>query len=174
MTSENNKPKDDLEFRLELENKVIKFLEEKWNCTFIHKEKDFTKSASYSPIDGFMIRDNKLVAMIENRSRKEKLSDIKSWGGILINYDKLKKAIELSQTLRVPFFFVAYFFNDGIVVGWEIVNKDGMIECEMTLKRKLAQDNLLGGTDKKKERNVAILSNNAMFEVGRLINDTKN
>lgn len=173
MTDVKKENKDDLEFRLELENKVICFLEEKWNCKFVHTEKDFTKSASYSPIDGFMIRDNKLVAMIENRSRKEKLSDVKGWGGILINYEKLKKAIELSQMLRVPFFFVAYFFNDGVVVAWEVVNKDGMIECEMVLKRKLAQDNLLGGTEKKKERNVAILSNNNMFEVGKLIH-TKN
>lgn len=165
--------KDDLEFRLELENKVIKFLEEKWKCTFIHTEKDFNKSGSYCPIDGFMIRDNKLVAIVENRSRKEKLGDVKGWGGILINYDKLGKAIHLSQMLKIPFFFIAYFFNDDILVGWEVVNKDGLIECEMTLKKKIAQDNLMGGVDKKKERNVAILNNEKMFEIGKGLKEYK-
>ncbi|MEM4271225.1 MAG: hypothetical protein QXO70_03990 [Candidatus Pacearchaeota archaeon] len=67
-----NKIKDNLDFRIELEEFVIEYLEKKWNCTFVHTEKDSTKSASYSPIDGFMIRDKKIVAMIENRSRKEK------------------------------------------------------------------------------------------------------
>ncbi len=43
----------------------------------------------------------------------------------------------------------------------------------MTLKKKIAQDNLMGGVDKKKERNVAILNNEKMFEIGKGLKEYK-
>lgn len=157
--------KDNYDFRLEMEREVVKFLEEKWSCSFIETERDSKKWGASCPVDGFMVRDKKMVAMIENRNRKESLEFVVKCGGILINYDKLNKAITLSQTLKIPFFFVAYFFNDDKLVYWKVVNEDGLIDTEIKLTRKLAQDNLEGGTEKKRERNVGILSNEGMKHI---------
>lgn len=156
---------DNYQYRLGLEQKVIAYLEEKWESTFVATEHEEGTRASYAPIDGFFIREGKLKSVIENRNRKESWEDVKRWGGIMINYDKLIKGVEIAQMLGVPFLFVVYFFNDGLLMYWKLVDENGHICTEIKLMSKLAQKNLKEGSEVKKKRNVGILSNNGAIVI---------
>ena len=159
---------DSVLFRNKLELDLVKILESKWNCKFVHTVKEVGTWGFYSAIDGFMFRDNienrTIVSLIENRTRKETIEQIVNLGGIFINYEKFEKIVQLSENLRVPTIFVAYFFNEKPtpqIRYWEIVDKLGNI-IEHKKEYKLAQDTLEKGVDIKKERWVAILDNEAM------------
>lgn len=162
---------DNYSFRNKMESSVISYIEQIWDCQFAATNHEEGSLGMYSPIDGVIVKDGKLKAVVENRNRKETFDQVKNWGGILINYDKLVKGIEISKQLGVPFLFIVHFFNEGKLVLWEIVDKDGMIS-PLQITNKVAQKNLSEGVDVKKRRNVALLNNDsAKVITNKIINN---
>jgi len=149
----------EVEFRLNLEKKLCQHLSVIWDFLPVQMNQSV-----FCPFDCMAIRDNSLQAIIEIRTRKERIEDVLTWGGILLNYDKLQKNIKLSKQFCVPFFFVAYFINDNILTFAKITDGKGVIQNEMKLKSKLAQDNIENGNKVKRLRNVVLIDDLEIIE----------
>jgi hypothetical protein len=143
---------NELSFRLKLEKQICEHLSDIWDFQPVQMNQSV-----FCPLDCFAIRNKQLFSIIEIRTRKERLQDVTTWGGILLNFDKLQKNILLSRQFSVPFVFVAYFINDKTLTFVKITDKNGNIQTEMKLISKNAQDNLEGGTEKKRIRNVVMI-----------------
>lgn len=141
-----------LQHRLDLETKIIDFIEQHWNVESIR-----TQESKYCPIDFFMTKDKQVRAICEVRTRADSFEDVKKWGGMFLNYRKLSTALKMSKQLQLPFLFIAYFMKDNLLVYWKITDDSGLIQVEMTLTSRSAQDNIEGGNEKKRVRNLVMI-----------------
>ena len=141
-----------LQHRLELETKIIEFIQQHWNVESIR-----TQQSKYCPVDFFMTKDKQVRAICEVRTRADSFDDVKKWGGMFLNYRKLSTALKMSKQLQLPFLFIAYFMKDNLLVYWKITDDSGLIQVEMTLTSRSAQDNIEGGNEKKRVRNLVMI-----------------
>ena len=141
-----------LQHRLELETKIIYFIQQHWNVESIR-----TQQSKFCPVDFFMAKDKQVRAICEVRTRADSFEDVKKWGGMFLNYRKLSTALKMSKQLQLPFLFIAYFMKDNLLVYWKITDNSGLIQVEMTLTSRSAQDNIEGGNQKKRVRNLVMI-----------------
>ena len=141
-----------LQHRLDLETKIIDFIGQHWNVESIR-----TQQSKYCPVDFFMTKDKQVRAICEVRTRADSFEDIQKWGGMFLNYRKLSTALKMSKQLQLPFLFIAYFIKDNLLVYWKITDDSGFIQVEMTLTSRSAQDNIEGGNEKKRVRNLVMI-----------------
>ena len=141
-----------LQHRLDLEKKIIDFIQSHWNVESIR-----TQQSKYCPVDFFMTKDKQVRAICEVRTRADSFEDVKKWGGMFLNYRKLSTALKMSKQLQLPFLFIAYFMKDNLLVYWKITDDSGLIQVEMTLTSRSAQDNIEGGNEKKRVRNLVMI-----------------
>lgn len=141
-----------LQHRLDLETKIIDFIEQHWNVESIR-----TQQSKYCPVDFFMTKDKQVRAICEVRTRADRYDDVKKWGGMFLNYRKLSTALKMSKQLQLPFLFIAYFMKDNLLVYWKITDDSGLIQVDMTLTSRSAQDNIEGGNEKKRVRNLVMI-----------------
>ena len=141
-----------LQHRLELETKIIYFIQQHWNVESIR-----TQQSKFCPVDFFMAKDKQVRAICEVRTRGDSFEDVKKWGGMFLNYRKLSTALKMSKQLQLPFLFIAYFMKDNLLVYWKITDNSGLIQVEMTLTSRSAQDNIEGGNQKKRVRNLVMI-----------------
>ena len=141
-----------LQHRLDLETKIIDFIGQHWNVESIR-----TQQSKYCPVDFFMTKDKQVRAICEVRTRADSFDDVKKWGGMFLNYRKLSTALKMSKQLQLPFLFIAYFIKDNQLVYWKITDDSGFIQVEMTLTSRSAQDNIEGGNEKKRVRNLVMI-----------------
>jgi len=141
-----------LQHRLDLETKIIDFIQSHWNVESIR-----TQQSKFCPVDFFMTKDKQVRAICEVRTRADRYEDVQKWGGMFLNYRKLSKALDMSQHLQLPFLFIAYFMQDNLLVYWKITDDSGLIQVDMILTSRSAQDNIEGGNDKKRVRNLVMI-----------------
>lgn len=70
------------------------------------------KTPQFAVVDYIALRDNKPVALIEIKSRKQTIEQINSMGGYLISQNKLESMRYLSDLLRLPATLVVRFDKD--------------------------------------------------------------
>lgn len=72
-------------------------------------------------LDYALVRDNKIVALMEVKCRKYTKESVESMGGLILSADKFKTGMEWAKTYNVPF-VIAVKFLDCIRYG--IFHKD--------------------------------------------------
>jgi hypothetical protein len=110
-----------------MEEQMIEYIQEKWNCVI-------AKTSTFCLVDGILIRDNQIKGIIELKNRNHTYEQMLQFSTLLISFDKIKKGVELSEILSVPF-YVVMRTSDNIYLYWEICD-NGMFSIGMKLDHK--------------------------------------
>lgn len=84
---------------LDREMDVATKLSKEWRC-------DVTKTKRFYPVDYVATRDGKLVSILEIKTRNYSMGELERLGGFMVSAEKLVRARELSEMVRVPFILV--------------------------------------------------------------------
>ena len=90
----------DLDRELDVATKLSK----EWRC-------DVTKTKKFYPVDYVATRDGRLVSLLEIKTRNYTMDELERFGGFMISAEKLVRARELSEMVRVPFILVLKLFG---------------------------------------------------------------
>jgi len=90
----------DLDRELDVATKLSK----EWRC-------DVTKTKKFYPVDYVATRDGRLVSILEIKTRNYTMDELERFGGFMISAEKLVRARELSEMVRVPFILVLKLFG---------------------------------------------------------------
>lgn len=103
---------------------IIKRLNENYKGNFQYKP----TQGKYAKNDGFLYTHNFKVcrAIIENRTRiHPRLEDIERMGGCFLDMHKIEWARMLCREKKVPFLFITFFYYDGLLAYWKVLDKKG-------------------------------------------------
>lgn len=107
---------------IEYQMKCIRQLEYSWNAQIIPTVED--ESAD---IDALAVKNNRISAILEVKSRNMALDQLYRFGSYLITSEKLSKMSRLSLSLRVPSFLAVYLIKDNNIVYWKVSDLDGKL-----------------------------------------------
>jgi len=138
MTLDINTPKG--QKSLQQENNMIKYIEKCWNVKIIE-----TNKKDKAICDGFIIKNNIVVAIFESKCRKLSLNKLKEYGSWLVTYEKIKKCKLLSEYLRIPFIGFLYLLEEGEVMYWQITDDNGNYIFEFENKEMETKKTINGG-----------------------------
>lgn len=104
------------------ESELIILVEKAWNCQLY-------PTPDYACIDAIAYRDNKLVAVMEMKSRNFGLEKVKKDydNKLIARLDKFEKGKQLSALLQVPFLIVSYLTESKHIFFWKITDKSGFV-----------------------------------------------
>ncbi len=131
---------------LEEEREVHSIIESKWGLKVIETPKN-----SISSGDGFLIRNDEVVAFFETKCRYdmtyEQLLDRGSW---LVTMDKIKKCKVVSKLLQIPFIGFLYLLpksdpGQRLLLYWKITNDKGDFNFDFEIMEELTQKTINGG-----------------------------
>ena len=76
---------------------------------------ELTQTGDESPagIDAVFSAQGRICGVAEIKSRNMSVEELRQFGSYLISYDKLRKGIEVSAALRVPFCVIVSLLKDG-------------------------------------------------------------
>jgi hypothetical protein len=100
-------------------------------------------------IDGFIVKNNELIAIYESKCRRESLDSFKAhpfnneW---MISHHKINSAANLSKILSVPFWGFLYLVNDKKVIAIKFTDEKGNYIHNMRIERKKTSKCCNGGT----------------------------
>ena len=104
---------------------MIEYIEDKWNCKI-------AKTSTFCLLDGIMIRNNKIIGILELKNRNSTQEQMLQFDTLLISFDKITKGVELSKILSVPFYVVIRTF-DNVYLYWRICDDNGLYTIGMEL-----------------------------------------
>lgn len=120
--------------------KCVDKLKEVWNTDIF-----CTKESQSAHIDAIGIRDDRVSAAIEIKTRNNSLETIKRWGSYMITYEKLVKLCDISKALEVKGFLVVYLIPDDKIMYWNICNEKGEFIVKFTKEITTTQKTCNGG-----------------------------
>lgn len=98
----------------------------------------------YALIDGIATKADEVTHIVEFKSRNESLESMERFGTYLISYDKIVNGISMSRMMRVPFILIVYLIKDGVVMGIELSDEDG-VAVPMKIQETRTQKSIEGG-----------------------------
>jgi len=113
---------------IEQELLALNELSKIWKCEYTYIGGDV-----FSRIDGIFTRDNVIKAIFDVKVRKQSLSWYEDYKSIMINFNKIQVASEVSRLLKVKFFHIVQT-SDGHLLVLEITKEDGTIVCPMNIR----------------------------------------
>lgn len=131
---------------LEQEREVQSFVKHCWNVDIIE-----TPKISSSKCDGFLVRNNEILALFETKCRYDmSYSDLVDRGSWLITYDKILQCKKISEMLQVPFIGFLYLApkasNERVLLFVKITDKTGNFVFEFETYNQETQKTINGGT----------------------------
>jgi len=130
---------------LEYERKMLGIIAGHWNIKICETPKD-----RKSICDGFIIRNNEVVAFFESKAREMSEDKLKNkFHTLMVDLDKMKSCIKISRLLKIPFLCFFYLIDDDKIFYCKITDREGNKLIEYEEKRKRARINLFGGTREK-------------------------
>lgn len=97
-------------------------------------------------IDAVFSSSGRICGVAEIKSRNLSLDELRKFGSYLISYDKLRKGIEASALLHVPFVVIVSLLNDGAMIYWKITDASGGVTATFTVRTTRTQANCNGGS----------------------------
>jgi hypothetical protein len=122
------KTESQLDFSQQEEIKALTALCKIWKCEFTYIGGDV-----FSRIDGIFTRDNVIKGIFDVKVRKQSLSWYEDYKSVMINFNKIQVASEVSRLLKVKFFHVIQTC-DGHILVLQITKEDGTIVCPMNIR----------------------------------------
>jgi len=113
---------------IEQELLALNELSKIWKCEYTYIGGDV-----FSRIDGIFTRDNVIKAIFDVKVRKQSLSWYEDYKSIMINFNKIQVASEVSRLLKVKFFHIVKTSDNNLLV-FEITKEDGTIVCPMNIR----------------------------------------
>ena len=98
----------------------------------------------YALIDGIATKSDEVTHIVEFKSRNESLESMERFGTYLISYDKILNGIDMSRMMCVPFILIVYLIKDGVVMGIELSDEDG-VAVPMKIQETRTQKSIEGG-----------------------------
>jgi hypothetical protein len=126
------------------EQEMLSILKTKYSSQFIH-----TPITCAALIDGFIVKNDKLIAIYESKCRSESLESFKKppfnneW---LISHHKINSGASLSKALAVPFWGFLYLVPDRKVIAFQITDNKGNCIKPMRIERRKTSKCCNGGT----------------------------
>lgn len=117
-----------------------------------------TNTTSSSDIDALLVKDKKLIALAEVKSRemgliisetnnKKKLTyKGQEYDSYLITYEKLEKLKNLCKMLCVPGFLFVSLLESDEIASWQICDQEGNYTSKINKKHTKTQATCNGGT----------------------------
>lgn len=107
------------------EREVQDILKKCWNVSIVE-----TPKTTSSKCDGFLVRDNNIVALFETKCRYDMTySDLLERSTWLVTLEKIESCKQLSELLQVPFIGLLYLrpkqSNERLLLFWKITNENG-------------------------------------------------
>lgn len=99
-----------------------------WKCEYTYIGGDV-----FSRIDGIFTRDNVIKGIFDVKVRKQSLSWYEDYKSVMLNFNKIQVASEVSRILRVKFFHIVQT-SDGHLLVLQITKEDGTIVCPMNIR----------------------------------------
>jgi len=143
----------------EQEEILIRILEKRWRVLVVQ-----TPKREAAACDGFFVGvDNfEIRAVFEDKCRELSYEQFVQAGEIIINESKIRKGVQLSRLLTVPFFVVVYLIHDGSIVFWKITDHKGSELLNLRTEKRMTNASCNGG---KAERLNAFLPVNKSTEL---------
>ena len=125
---------------LQQELKMLDEIKKCWNVDIILTDKKVDALC-----DGFLVRNNVIIALFESKCRNMTLNQLENYGSWLITYNKVEKCKTLSEQLKVPFLGFLYLVDDNIVMHWNITDKEGNYQFIFDHQETKTQKTINGG-----------------------------
>jgi len=116
------------ELSVEKELLTLQNLSSIWKCEFT-----YTGADMFSRIDGIFTRDNVIKGIFDVKVRKQSLTWYEDYKSIMVNFNKIQIASEISRLLKVKLFHIVETSEKHIMV-FEITKDDGTIVCPMNIR----------------------------------------
>lgn len=131
---------------LEQEREVQDIIKKCWNVEIIE-----TPKSTSAKCDGFLVRNNEIIALFETKCRYDMgYSDLVDRGSWLITYDKILECKKLSEMLQVPFIGFLYLApkssKERVLLFWKITDNEGKFVFEFDVYDQETQKTINGGT----------------------------
>jgi hypothetical protein len=136
------------------EKKALDELSKIWKCEYTYIGADM-----FSRIDGIFTRDNVIKGIFDVKVQKKSLSWYEDYKSIMINFNKIQIASEISRLLKVKFFYIIKT-SDGHILVMEITNEYGTIVCPMNIRYSEVKGIKKGETGKPTAKAYLPLENN--------------
>jgi hypothetical protein len=125
------------------EQDMLSILKSAYSSQFFHTP--ITRAAL---IDGFIVKNDELIAIYESKCRSESASDFKTkynneW---LISHHKINSGASLSKALAVPFWGFLYLVPDRKVIAFQLTDDKGNYIKPMRIERRKTSKCCNGGT----------------------------
>jgi hypothetical protein len=121
---------------------LIKSIEAHWpQYSVIQTPKD-----QPAEVDGFLVKEGEVAAVIETKTRACDLAQMNSWNNEwLLSHDKLCHGSEIARRLRVPFIGFIFLIKEPIGISIKLSDKEGNILPSARLDRTTTKRNINGG-----------------------------
>lgn len=117
-----------IDISVEKELETLNNLCKKWKCEFTYFGGDV-----FSRIDGVFTKDNVIKGIFDVKVRKQSLSWYEDYKSVMLNFNKIQVASELSRLLKVKFFHLVETSDKHIMVI-QVTKEDGTIVCPMNIR----------------------------------------
>jgi hypothetical protein len=118
----------ELSVEQELELNTLSNIGSIWKCEYTYFGGDV-----FSRIDGVFTRYNVIKGVFDVKVRKQSLSWYQDYKSVMLNFNKIQVASELSRILKVKFFHIVETSDKHIMV-FDITKDDGTIVCPMNIR----------------------------------------
>lgn len=119
----------------------INILKEKWGVEIFSTNDDTIADA-----DAIAIKNGKISAILEIKSRETNLEQLKKWGSYLITFEKILKLRNLCKSLCCVGVIAVYLLQDKKIVFWKICDANGEFLIELNGKITTTQKTCNGNT----------------------------
>jgi hypothetical protein len=123
-----------------LESQMMREIEKSWGVV-VHE----TNKSGGKVFDGYMFRDDDLVAIYECKNRNVSYEQLKQWGSWLVTWKKLKDCQRVAKKYNVDFIGFLGVEKSDIILYWHICNKHGEFLFDFDVKETETQATINGG-----------------------------
>lgn len=122
-----------------LEKRMFEYLSEHFDYTYSMTE-------NFAPLDGVLMRDNKIHKIVEVKVRWMSLEELKERGSYLISESKLQHGRAVSRAFHAPFFILLYLVESDNIVSIKITREDGEFITPFTTETTTTKKTMHGGS----------------------------
>lgn len=115
-------------------------LEKAWGVTCAS-----TNDQEAADVDAFAIRESRISAVMEVKSREMDLPKLRRFGSYLITFEKLLKLRAVAMAVRVPGLVVVSLLKDKQIVFWKICDSEGNFLAPLEARISKTQTTCNGG-----------------------------
>jgi len=127
------------------EREVQEIIKNSWNVNILETPKNTSAKC-----DGFLYRDNNMLAVFETKCRFDMTySELLERGSWLITYEKILGCKRLSEYLQIPFLGFLYLCprnsNERVLLFWKITDNKGNYFFDFEIQKQETQKTINGG-----------------------------